>query len=42
MRRLQHVLSEARPPQHTINALHALRGLVSPGGMAYLTLIPLP
>jgi hypothetical protein len=31
-----HVLSEARPPQHTINALHALRRLVSPGGRVLL------
>ena len=27
-----HVLSEAKPPEHTVNALHALRRLVSPGG----------
>ena len=31
-----HVLSEARPPQHTLNALHALRRLVSPGGRVFL------
>ena len=31
-----HVLSEARPPQHTINALHALRRLVKPGGRVLL------
>ena len=27
-----HVLSDARPPQHTADALRALRGLVNPGG----------
>jgi SAM-dependent methyltransferase len=31
-----HVLSEAKPPQHTIDALHALRRLVSPGGRVLL------
>jgi hypothetical protein len=42
-----HALSEARPPQHTLDALPALRRLVNPGGrvfvgVAYLTLIPQP
>jgi SAM-dependent methyltransferase len=31
-----HVLSEDRPPQHTVSALHALRRLVSPGGRVLL------
>ena len=31
-----HVLSEAKPPQHTIDALRALRRLVIPGGRALL------
>jgi SAM-dependent methyltransferase len=31
-----HVLSEARPPQHTVDALHELRRLVSPGGRVLL------
>jgi SAM-dependent methyltransferase len=31
-----HVLSEDRPPQHTVSALHALRQLVSPGGRVLL------
>ena len=30
------MLSEAKPPQHTISALHALRRLVSPGGRVLL------
>jgi hypothetical protein len=39
-----HVLSEAKPPQHTVDALQALRRLVGSRGcmgLAYLTLIPL-
>jgi SAM-dependent methyltransferase len=31
-----HALSAARPPQHTIDALHALRRLVKPGGRVLL------
>ena len=31
-----HVLSEAKPPQHTAEALHALRRLVNPGGRVLL------
>lgn len=31
-----HVLSDARPPQHTVNALRALRRLVNPGGRVLL------
>ncbi|HXL91381.1 MAG TPA: class I SAM-dependent methyltransferase [Streptosporangiaceae bacterium] len=31
-----HVLSEARPPQHTTEALRALRRLVTPGGRVFL------
>jgi SAM-dependent methyltransferase len=31
-----HALSQAKPPQHTIDALHALRRLVNPGGRVLL------
>jgi SAM-dependent methyltransferase len=31
-----HVLSDARPPRHTAEALQALRGLVAPGGRVLL------
>jgi cyclopropane fatty-acyl-phospholipid synthase-like methyltransferase len=31
-----HVLSDAKPPRHTIDALHALRRLVNPGGRVLL------
>ena len=31
-----HVLSDAKPPRHTIDALHALRLLVTPGGRVLL------
>ncbi|GII80908.1 SAM-dependent methyltransferase [Sphaerisporangium rufum] len=31
-----HALSDARPPEHTTNALRALRGLVRPGGRVLL------
>jgi cyclopropane fatty-acyl-phospholipid synthase-like methyltransferase len=31
-----HALSDARPPQHTAEALNALRGLVTPGGRVLL------
>ncbi len=31
-----HALSEARPPEHTAAALHALRSLVTPGGRVLL------
>jgi SAM-dependent methyltransferase len=31
-----HVLSEAKPPRHTIDALAALRRLVNPGGRVFL------
>ena len=31
-----HVLSDAKPPRHTVDALHALRRLVNPGGRVLL------
>jgi len=31
-----HVLSEAKPPRHTTEALHSLRRLVTPGGRVFL------